>query len=112
MIWKYVMADLNFSGVVTFKITKYNALIRKIVNTMANGRIPTNKTAAPIPFVIPMVMMPAKLLRVASGGSTAPGFVIVGGISLAVFLIGWRAILRKRLTTPVPAPAQTVSWGP
>ena len=55
------MADLNFSGVVTFNITKYKALIRKIVNTIANGRIPINISAAPIPFVIPMVMMPAKL---------------------------------------------------
>jgi len=37
---------------------------------------------------------------------------LVGGISLAVFLIGWRAILRKRLTTAIPVPAQTVSLGP
>ena len=60
MIWKYVMADLNFSGVVTFNITKYNALIRKIVNTTVNGRIPKNQNTAATPFVIPMVMIPAK----------------------------------------------------
>jgi len=63
-------------------------------------------------FVWVVALVGGMALRVAAGGSTAPGFVIVGGISLAVFLIGWRAILRKRLTTAIPVPAQTVSLGP
>ena len=55
-------------------------------------------------FVWVVALVGGMALRVASGGSTAPGFFIVGGISLAVFLIGWRAILRKRLGTPGSAP--------
>ncbi len=50
-------------------------------------------------FVWVVALAGGMALRLASGGSTALGFVIVGGISLAAFLIGWRAILRKRLTT-------------
>jgi hypothetical protein len=61
-------------------------------------------------FVWVVALVGGMALRVASGGSTAPGFVIVGGISLAVFLIGWRAILRKRLTTPaIPLPNPDLS---
>lgn len=59
-------------------------------------------------FVWIVTLVGGMALRVAGGGSTAPGFVIVGGISLAVFLIGWRAIARKRLGVA----AQTVSFGP
>ena len=53
-------------------------------------------------FVWVVALVGGMALRVAAGGSTAPGFVIVGGISLALFLIGWRAILRKRIATVEP----------
>lgn len=32
------------------------------------------------------------LLRVAAGGSSAPAFAVVAGVSLAVLLLGWRAV--------------------
>lgn len=38
-------------------------------------------------------------LRVASGGTTAVAFITVAGVSLALFLVGWRviaALLRRR----------------
>ena len=64
-------------------------------------------------FVWAVTLVGGMALRVAGGGSTAPGFVIVAGITLAVFLIGWRAIFRKRLGTPTPEGfGQTVSVGP
>jgi hypothetical protein len=37
------------------------------------------------------------LLRVVSGGGIATGFVLITAGVLAVFLIGWRALLRKTL---------------
>jgi hypothetical protein len=37
------------------------------------------------------------LLRFVSGGGVEPGFVAVAAAVLAVFLIGWRALLRKQL---------------
>lgn len=55
-------------------------------------------------FVWVVALVGGMLLRLAGGGSTAVGFVIVGAIALAVFLIGWRALARKRLGTPVPVP--------
>ncbi|HEY3339086.1 MAG TPA: DUF3054 domain-containing protein [Propionicimonas sp.] len=55
-------------------------------------------------FVWMVALVGGMALRIAGGGSTAPGFVIVGGVSLAVFLIGWRALARKRLGAPVPTP--------
>ena len=39
------------------------------------------------------------LLRWASGGGVQPSFVVVAGVTLAVFLVGWRAaygLLRSR----------------
>jgi hypothetical protein len=47
-------------------------------------------------FVWVVTLVGGMALRVAAGGSTALGFVIVGGITLALFLIGWRAIARAR----------------
>lgn len=38
------------------------------------------------------------LLRLASGASVALGFVAVTSLVLAVFLIGWRWLARRRLT--------------
>lgn len=40
------------------------------------------------------------LLRVISGGSAAPAFVAMTAAILAVFLIGWRALLRTELELP------------
>lgn len=37
------------------------------------------------------------LLRVVSGGGIAVGFVLMTAAVLALFLIGWRALLRKTL---------------
>ena len=55
-------------------------------------------------FVWVVALVGGMALRIAGGGSTAPGFVIVGGISLALFLIGWRALARTRLGTATPVP--------
>lgn len=63
-------------------------------------------------FVWVVALVGGMALRVAAGGSTAPGFVIVGGISLALFLIGWRALARKRLTAGVPKPDLSESHPP
>jgi hypothetical protein len=59
-------------------------------------------------FVWVVTVVGGMALRVAGGGSAATGFIIVGAVTLAVFLIGWRALARKRLG----AGAQTVSAGP
>jgi hypothetical protein len=36
------------------------------------------------------------LARAVSGQGTAPGFIVVAALVLAVFLIGWRAVVRVR----------------
>ncbi len=54
-------------------------------------------------FVWVVALTGGMALRFAAGGSTAPAFVIVAGISLAVLLIGWRALARQRLGTPAPS---------
>jgi hypothetical protein len=40
------------------------------------------------------------LLRLASGDTSAPAFIVVAALTLAVFLLGWRAIVAgvRRLT--------------
>ncbi|MGC3995882.1 MAG: DUF3054 domain-containing protein [Propionicimonas sp.] len=38
------------------------------------------------------------LLRFVSGAGVQPGFVVVTALTLALFLIGWRAVLRTQLT--------------
>ena len=58
-------------------------------------------------FVWVVALVGGMALRLAGGGSTAVGFVIVGAIALAVFLIGWRALARKRLGTPAPTQSTT-----
>lgn len=35
-------------------------------------------------------------LRVASGTSAAPGFIVVGSVFLALFLVGWRFVASRR----------------
>lgn len=52
-------------------------------------------------FVWLVALIGGMALRLAGGGSTAVAFVIVAGVTLALFLVGWRAIFRKRLATPV-----------
>jgi Protein of unknown function (DUF3054) len=63
-------------------------------------------------FVWVVTLVGGMALRVAAGGSTALGFVVVGGITLAIFLIGWRAIARKRLGQEPSAPDLSESHAP
>ncbi|WP_420175003.1 DUF3054 domain-containing protein [Luteococcus sp. OSA5] len=39
-------------------------------------------------------------LRVAAGSTAATAFIIVTAVTLALFLIGWRLLLRKKLRQP------------
>jgi hypothetical protein len=56
--------------------------------------------AAPVASGVPVwvgALVLGMLLRVATGAGTAPSFVVVAAVSLAVLLLGWRLVARAAL---------------
>ena len=56
-------------------------------------RAPDALLAAGVPVWLGALVV-GMLLRVATGAGTAPSFVVVAAISLAVLLLGWRLVAR------------------
>jgi hypothetical protein len=55
---------------------------------------------APVASGVPVwlgALVVGMLLRVATGAGTAPSFVVVAAVSLAVLLVGWRLVARAAI---------------
>jgi len=59
-------------------------------------RAPDALLAAGVPVWLGALVV-GMLLRVATGAGTAPSFVVVAALSLAVLLLGWRLVARALL---------------
>lgn len=86
--------ELTLAGIAT---TAWPFLVAVVVGSLLGRRLGGGSWWRQGLVVWVVTVVGGVLLRLVGGATAAPGFVIVTSIVLAVFLIGWRGLARRRL---------------
>jgi hypothetical protein len=85
--------DLSLGGIAT---TAWPFLVAVVVGSLLGSRLGGDQWWRQGLIVWLVTAVGGILLRVASGTSAAPGFIVVGASFLALFFFGWRFLARRR----------------
>ncbi len=85
--------DLSPGGIAT---TAWPFLVAVVVGSLLGSRLGGDQWWRQGLIVWLVTAVGGMLLRVASGMSAAPGFIVVGSTFLALFLFGWRFLARRK----------------
>jgi Na+/melibiose symporter-like transporter len=85
--------DLSPGGIAT---TAWPFLVAVVAGSLLGRRLGGEQWWRQALVVWAVTAAGGMLLRVASGTSAAPGFIVVGSVFLALFLFGWRFVASRR----------------